>query len=367
MSGLDAGHGVVLRNNGGDDITVDSDGTFTFAGRVTGAYEVTVARQPFWQDCAVTHGAGTAGDDVGTVRVTCANYPTFVRTVASLVNPIALAIDASGDVYVADYNEGLYRVTPGGSTVQLDTDDRLGLALGPDGAVYTTLSDHNQVSRLMPGGALEVFAGTGAPGADDGPRLSARFTNPSGLAFDAVGNLYVSEGSAGNRIRKITPAGLVSTFAGAGPAGSLDGPGAFAQFNMPWGMAVDDDGFVYVAEFGGHRIRRIAPDGTVTTHAGTGVPGADDGMAAAASFRYPVGVAIGPDGALYVADAGNNKLRRISAAGRVTTIAGTGVGVVGDGPAATATLNYPSDIAFDASGRLYFVDASGGTLRTLGR
>jgi sugar lactone lactonase YvrE len=179
--------------------------------------------------------------------------------------------------------------------------------------------DNNRIVLIAPDGSRRVLAG-GAEGFLDGAGAQAAFNTPSGLALDRKGNLYVAD-TGNHAIRKITTNGIVSTLAGNGIAGSADGKGAQAQFNGPVGVAVDAEGVVYVADTYNDRIRRIAPDGSVTTLAGGTLPGFVDGNGAAAQFDTPTGIAVNKDGVVFVADARNQALRRVGADGTVTTIA----------------------------------------------
>jgi sugar lactone lactonase YvrE len=190
---------------------------------------------------------------------------------------------------------------------------------GKGNVIVADGGDNNRIVVLAPDGSRHVLAG-GAEGFRDGAGAQAAFNTPSGLALDRQGNLYVAD-TANHAIRKITTNGTVSTLAGSGIAGSADGKGALAQFNGPVGVAVDAEGVVYVADTYNDRIRRIAPDGTVTTLAGGTLPGFVDGKGEAAQFDTPTGIAVNKDGVVFVADARNQALRRVGADGTVTTIA----------------------------------------------
>jgi sugar lactone lactonase YvrE len=177
------------------------------------------------------------------------------------------------------------------------------VALGPDGALYVAEPDGNRIRRVVVDGAnvgtVTTVAGTGAAGNQDGPGTSATFNGPIGLAVGPDRTIYVIEGN-GARLRKIAPDGTVSTLAGTGAAGYVDGPGASAQFSAPNGIALDPDGSLYVADSGNDRIRKVTPTGQVTTLAGGG---SDTGPATtllAARVYHPVGVATTGDGYLYV-------------------------------------------------------------------
>lgn len=197
--------------------------------------------------------------------------------------------------------------------------DPYGVAVDNQGNIYFSEGgERNMVSVLGADGGARVLAG-GTEGYRDGVGAAASFHTPSGVALDAHGNLYVAD-TGNHAIRKVAPDGTVSTLAGSGIAGFADGQGAQAQFNGPVGVAVDMDGVVYVADTYNDRIRRIAPDGSVTTLAGTGRPGFADGTWDVAQFDTPCGIAVGKDG-VYVADSRNDALRRIGADGSVITLA----------------------------------------------
>jgi sugar lactone lactonase YvrE len=212
---------------------------------------------------------------------------------------------------------------------------------------------------------VTTLAGDGAPGYADGPLNQARFADPFGLAIDKQGNLYVSDAGENNRIRKITPEGVVSTLAGEGE-GFQDGQGAVARFNTPSGLAVDADGNLYVADTGNNAIRRVAPDGTVATVAGTGRAGLRDGSAREAQFNGPVGVALDAEGNLYVADTYNDRIRRVTKEGQVTTIAGGGASPgQSDGPALSASFDTPCGLLVAPNGDVYIADTGNNAIRKL--
>ena len=201
----------------------------------------------------------------------------------------------------------------------------------------------------------------------DGTGVAARFSNPDGVATDPSGNVFVADYN-NHIIRKITPAGVVTTVAGTvGTRGSSDGTGVAAKFNFPTGVATDASGNVYVADQGNHIIRKISPEGVVTTLAGTaGSAGSADGNGSAAGFSSPTGLATDASGNVYVADNGNNTIRKITSAGFVTTLAGTaGKRGNSDGTGAAATFNSPHGVAADASGILYVTDTGRGTIRKI--
>jgi sugar lactone lactonase YvrE len=197
--------------------------------------------------------------------------------------------------------------------------DPFAVAVGIDGMVYVAdAGESNRIRKIAPDGTATTLAG-GSEGFSDGAGGAASFNTPSGLAIASNGDLFVAD-TGNNRIRKVTPEGQVSTVAGDGTAGYVDGPAAQARFNGPMHIAVDARGNVYVADTYNDRVRMIASDGQVTTVAGGGTPGYADGDRATALFDTPCGIAVTTDGSLIVADTGNDRLRRITPDGNVTTL-----------------------------------------------
>ncbi len=207
-----------------------------------------------------------------------------------------------------------------GAAAQARFADPYGLALDPHGVLYVSdAGDNDRIRVLRPDGTVATLAG-GAEGFADGQGAAARFDTPSGLALDAIGNLYVAD-TGNHAIRKVTPDGVVTTLAGTGAPGFRDGPGRQAQFDGPMGLAIDAAGRVIVADAYNDRIRAIAPDGTVSTLAGGAAPGNVDGPGARARLDTPCAVLVEPGGRIVVADTRNDALRVIDAAGNLTTLA----------------------------------------------
>ncbi len=239
-------------------------------------------------------------------------------------------------------------------------DGPIGVAADGAGGFYVTSRLQNRVYRVAADGGLTCVAGSGTYGfgGDGGPATSARFAGPTGIAVDSAGNLFISD-SGNNRIRKITPGGAVSTVAGDGISGfgGDRGPATSAELNNPGGVAMDTAGNLYIADSGNHRIRKVTAAGVISTVAGIGIPGfsGDGGPATSAQLNYPAGLAVDAAGSLFICDPWNNRIRRVTTEGAIDTVAGNGAaGFSGDGGQATsAPLNYPYTIAVDATGNLY--------------
>jgi sugar lactone lactonase YvrE len=211
---------------------------------------------------------------------------------------------------------------------------------------------------------VTTIAGDGLPGMSNGSGRRTRFADPFGVVLDEAGNLYVADGGDNNSIRKIGLDGVSTTMAGAAE-GYAEGLGKAASFNTPSGLAMDWAGNLYVADTGNNAIRKITPDGKVSTLAGDGLAGDKDGRGAAARFNGPIGVAVGDDGVVYVTDTYNDRIRRIAPNGDVSTIAGgSGAGKV-DGPAAQALFDLPTGLAVAANGDLYIADTGNHAIRKL--
>ena len=227
------------------------------------------------------------------------------------------------------------------------------IKLDSNGNMYTADYTNNKIIKITPSGVVTTLAGSGAQGSIDGNGTAASFNNPQGLAVDSTGNVYVAD-TGNHRIRKITPAGLVTTLAGS-TSGSIDGTGIAAKFNSPNGLAVDSIGNVYVADTNNSRIRKITPAGVVSILAGS-TPGSTDATGTAAKFSYPRSVVVDSStGMLYVADTDNHKIRKITPDGVVSTLAGSTYGFA-DGIGTAASFYFPSGLALDSTGNVYVVD-----------
>jgi hypothetical protein len=298
--------------------------------------------------------------------------------------PTGVAVDGAGNVYVADqHNDTIRKITPAGVVTtlagtagQFGSADDTGAAAGffapssvaVDGAgnVYVTDQGNCTIRKITPAGVVTTLAGTpGMRGSADGTGADARFNFPTGVAVDGAGNVYVADQES-STLRKITPAGVVTTLAGsAGVTGSADGTGADARFDFPTGVAVDGTGNVYVADQNNDTIRKVTPQGVVTTLAGiAGAGGSADGTGSAARFFVPTGVAVDSAGNVYVVDQGNVTLRKITPAGVVTTLAGTrGRPGSTDGTGTAARFDFPTSVAVDSTGTVYVSDTDNASIR----
>jgi sugar lactone lactonase YvrE len=235
------------------------------------------------------------------------------------------------------------------------------LAFDATGNIY--VADNFAVRKITPAGVVTTLAGKGVGGFADGTGSAASFSFLQGIAVDGTGNVYVAD-MENHRIRKITPDGVVSTIGGTGDAGYLDGPAATSQFNFPRGVAADNAGNVYVADGTNHCIRKIS-GGNVTTVAGDGLVGFADGAVATARFNYPHKIKIDGAGNLIVSDLGNDRVRKISTTGMVSTIAGSGTRGFLDGPAATAQFHSPEGLGIDQIGNIYVGDVLNHRVRKI--
>ena len=244
------------------------------------------------------------------------------------------------------------------------------MALDNDGNLYIADTSNHRIRKVTTSGVISTVAGDGTAGfaGDGGPATAARLNNPIGMALDSSGNLYVGD-TYNNRIRKVTASGVISTVAGDGMAGFAgdSGMATAARLNLPTGVALDDDGNLYVADNWNQRIRKVTASGVISTVAGDGTAGfaGDSGPATAAQLNYPNDVAVDGSGNLYIADTGNERIRKVDAAGTITTVAGDGTeGFAGDGgPATAAQLNGPQGVAVDGTGNLYIGDRSNNRIR----
>lgn len=238
-------------------------------------------------------------------------------------------------------------------------------AVDAQGNVYVADWKSHTIRRVTPSGVVTTLAGVAeVPGGYDGPGNMGRFRAPRGVAVDGSGNVYVAD-SGNNLIRKVTASGLVTTIAGGFFKGTADGVGTAARFWDPWDLALDSGGNLYIVDTGNRTIRRMAPDGSVTTVAGlAGSQGSSDGTGSAARFGFPSGIAVDPSGNVWVTDEGNHTLRRMTPDGTVTTVAGlAGSPGSADGTGSTARFQFPDAVAVDGAGNVFVADTYNCTVR----
>lgn len=235
------------------------------------------------------------------------------------------------------------------------------VAVDSAGNVYVADTNNNRIRKITPGGVVTTLAGSSS-GYVDGTGAGAKLKKPSGLAVDSAGNVYVAD-TGNNMIRKITPGGVVTTVAGSTTAGYANGTGTNARFNYVCDVAVDSAGIMYVTDMGNNRIRKVTPGGVVSTVAGSGVQGANDGTGTSAQFGNPCGITIGTDGTLYVTDS-NNLVRKITSGSVVTTLAGSTLGFA-NGAGTSARFYGPSGIAVDSAGTVYVADIGNKRIRKI--
>ena len=307
-------------------------------------------------------------------------------TSAQLQTPTGVAVDAAGNLFIADADDNRIRqVTAatgiittaagtggpgfsgdGGPATSVQLSTPTGVAIDAAGNLFIADADDHRIRQVAPGGIISTVAGTGTAGflGDDGLATTARLQTPTGVAVDAAGNLFIADAD-NNRVRRVAvDTGIITTVAGTGTAGFSgdDGPATSAQLRTPTGIAVDAAGNLFIADAANNRIRRVAADtGIITTFTGTGVAGfsGDEGDATAAELSFPYYVALDAVGNLVIADQGNFRVRRVASdTGIITTVAGTGhAGFSGDaGPATNAQLSVPYGVALDAAGNLFIAD-----------
>jgi len=281
--------------------------------------------------------------------------------------PSGIGTDNAGNVYVTDFGSGAVRkISPAADVHTIThTGSPSGLAVDNQGYIYVSDFNSNNILKITPTGVWSVFAGNGRAGKVDGKGNAASFNAPGGMTADAGNNIYVAD-QQNNSIRRISSDGTVKTIAGSGAAGAINAPtGLAATFNNPDGIAVDGRGNIYVADTKNNLIRKIDVTGVVTTFAGSGAPGKKDGLTNAATFNYPTGLTLDASGNLFVADYKNHAIRKITPEGQVTTIAGNGTAGNNNGDGAVARFNYPLSVAFDINGNLFVTDFANYLIRKI--
>ncbi|WP_143822349.1 NHL domain-containing protein [Mucilaginibacter pedocola] len=375
---------TILAGNAGGSSTSVFDITVNDAFNANAAPIISYASPMFTKNVAITPLApNNAGGAVpATAFATVSTYAGSslsgsadgAATAAKFKNPSGAAFDHAGNLFIVDIGGHVIRkIAPDGTVVTFAGNGAagavnatgtaarfsypVGVAIDANDNLFITDRNNQLIRKVTPAGVVTTYAGNGTIGAANGNRTVATFSYPTGITIDAAGNLYVADSSNG-LIRKITPAGIVSTLAGSGVVGSADGVGTAASFNDPRGIAVDSAGTVYVSEYGSHRIRKISPAGVVSTYAGSGTGGTTNGDSTSASFLNPVGLAVDRLNNLYVADYGNSLIRKITPTGMVSTLAGKANASVNttDAVGTAATFYQPYALTIDAGGSLFVAD-----------
>jgi trimeric autotransporter adhesin len=285
--------------------------------------------------------------------------------------PTGVASDGAGGIYLADSgNKRILRRTAAGAVLPVAGafDSARDVGIDPFGNLF--VADGHRVRLLTSAGFSTTFAGDGTFGfgGDGGPALAAVLNGPSGVAVDSSGNLYIAD-ERNHRVRMVSGSGVISTVAGSGrPAGSAEGlPPTSTALDAPEGVLVDPSGALWIGEYYGDRIRKLTPGGAILTVAGNGTAGfnGDSRPATTAQLQAPSQTALDSAANLYIADSGNNRIRKVTASGTITTFAGTGAaGFSGDGgQASSAQLNQPRGVAVDAVGNLYIADTNNHVIR----
>jgi uncharacterized protein (TIGR03437 family) len=374
----DAGLAIKAELHGPEDVAVDSSGNIYIAD-TQNAYVRKITTDGNINYIAGDGSIGYTGDG---------GYATS----AGLVAPFALAVDSSGNVYFAENGDSRIRKidaksldistvagngTPGfagdgSDPTKAELNYPTGVAVDSAGNLYIADSLNCRIRKVASSGSISTYAGNGtlSYSGDGGAAIQAQLNNPQGVAADSSGNLYVAD-TLNNVVRKVSPNGTISNFAGNGGAGSSgDGSAATsAQLHGPEGLTVDAAGNLFIADTLNAKVRKVsAASGVITTVAGSGTPGSggDGSAAASAQLNLPIGVAVDAAGNVYIADFGNSRVRKVSASGAtIGTVAGNGsTGYSGDGgPAAKAQLNGPQGVAVDAAGNLYIADTENNAIR----
>lgn len=295
---------------------------------------------------------------------------------AQFYSPFDVCVNALGTVYVTDQNNTIREISTTGIVNTLAGNTSAGYIDGPgniaqfytpnsicvdlNGTIYVADYNNNKIRKITPEGIVSTLAGS-TQGYSDGIGTNAQFFLPQGVCVDLNGNVYVADGQ-NNMIRKITPEGLVTTLAGS-TQGYLDGDGSIAKFNFPTRVCVDNLGNVYVTDSFNNKIRKISPTGFVTTLAGSTF-GFNDGIGSSAQFRYPMGICVDQSLNVYLADGVNNRIRKITSNGFVSTLAGSFEGYQ-DGNVSSSLFFSPTGVCIDASGNIYVTDRNNYKIRKI--
>ena len=367
----------------GGVVTGVAAGNTTISYTITNTCGTLAARQQIAvgvPEISTFAGTGSAGSTGDGGQATAATFNTTH----------SVWVDASGNTYIADVGNHKIRMvnsagfvstiagtgTAGSSgdgfpATNATMQNPFSIVTDVTGNIYFTDNSNNRVRMINTSGIISTIAGTGTAGAagDGGPATAAQLNSPGGLSFDVSGNLYIGDGN-NEKVRKVSPSGIISTYAGTGVIGAAGdgGPATLATFSHPNYLHCDGSGNLYVVDNGNNKLRKIDPLGVITTVAGTGISGAlgDGGQATAAQLSFPGGVTLDGAGNIYIAGDGNQKVRMITTAtGIISTYVGTGsAGYSGDGGSpATAKLSTPVDVFIDNNGNLLIADQGNNTIR----
>jgi len=321
-----------------------------------------------------------------------ANYngDNILATKAELNLPFNVAVDAEGNIYIADkQNQRIRKINTAGIITTIagngtegfsgenvpataaELNDPFDVAVDKSGNVYIVDGLNQVIRRINTSGIINTIAGTlysPGDGGDGGPATAATFSYPDGIAIDDTGNLYISD-NANNAIRKINTSGIIHTIAGGGSGGLGDGgPATAATLNGPQSVAVDKSGNVYIADFINQRVRKVGTNGIISTFAGGGSSYTEGDSAKLVALDNPTSVATDGSGNVYIAVGGDDVIRKVSTSGIITTFAGkdTMKGYSGDGgPATLAKLYYPNGIRTDNNGNVYIADEQNNRVRKI--
>ena len=410
LSGMAAGQSLVLQDASGLTASFSANGTYTLLASVPSGtpYNLSVKTQPLGQSCSISNGAGSiSSTSITNVQVACTS--PFLRLLAGNVggrgssdglggaarfsSPGFVALDSLGNAFVTDRgNHTIRKITPAGLVSTFAGSPTVagfangagaaaifsspeGIALDSADNVYVADQGNAVIRKITPAGLVSTFAGVASVFGDTDGTATARFTGLQGLTIDTADNIYAAQAVdsrfSAHSIRKITPAGEVSTLAGGARSGNTDGTGTAATFNAPLGVAVDSAGNVYVADGSNNTIRKITAAGLVSTLAGSSFGGSGyvNGTDTVARFSGPQGVAVDSTGNVYVADARNQSIRKIAPDGQVSTLAGSSspsrTSGSADGQGAAARFNNVYGIGLDRAGNLYAGDGSNHTVRKI--